>query len=139
MTEIVLKPCPFCGGEARLLVPDYPLIADCADAYASCAQCDVRGPSMLIDMDIHEASDWPDITAEAAKLWNTRTPPRITEEAVEAAWRALHDTASRSTTDMARAALTAALPLMGGDRGVEIGFPEGSENHKLAMEHNRDR
>jgi hypothetical protein len=89
-----------------------------------------------------------------ATTWNTRTPPRITEEAVTAAAMALvgakWDNGHRivsgeklSVREMAsieaRAALTAALPLMGGDRGVEIGFPEGSENHKLAMEHNRDR
>lgn len=72
------------------------------------------------------------------------TPPRITEEAVEAAARVFFGLQSQGTPlivekDRARAALTAALPLMGGDRGVEIGFPEGSENHKLAMEHNRDR
>lgn len=47
---------------------------------------------------------------------NTPTRPTITEEAVEAAWRALHDTASRPSKDMARAALEAALPhIVGGD------------------------
>lgn len=53
-------------------MPTYPLRADCDDAYWACEDCDARGAPVLIDMDIHTQSDWPDLMAEATANWNRR-------------------------------------------------------------------
>lgn len=82
MSGVELAACPFCGGEARLWMPEYPLNVDCGDATISCLNCDADGPSIGIDMDVHTLADWPDLEAEAIAAWNRRAIPM---EAV--AWR----------------------------------------------------
>lgn len=67
-----LKPCPFCGGEARLWMPKFPLSEDCGNANVSCGECDAVGPNVLLDMDVHTFADWPDLEAEARDKWNRR-------------------------------------------------------------------
>lgn len=77
--------CPFCGGEARLYSPTYPMSADCDDAFVACGSCDAHGPTSLCDMADEDAEHhWPDACAEAITAWNTRheaTAPLI--EALE--------------------------------------------------------
>lgn len=69
-----MLPCPFCGGVGRVAMPEYPIRADVADAFVQCSDCDIYGPSVMIDNDIHDHSDWPEIEAEAVAAWNRRTP-----------------------------------------------------------------
>ena len=68
-----LKPCPFCGGDAWLQSPRYPLAADCDDAVVSCHDCNATGPAMLCDMSDYDAENhWPTACAEAIAAWNRR-------------------------------------------------------------------
>lgn len=60
MTE--LKPCPFCGGKAKLVLIDGwdPWLA-----YVECPHCDTRGP------DVWQVDD-KKFKATAVKKWNRR-------------------------------------------------------------------
>ena len=63
MTETLL-PCPFCGGEARVIVADEVTDAGCEEATvplyaASCPYCGARGPMALSE-------------DEAVEAWNRR-------------------------------------------------------------------
>lgn len=68
----VLKPCPFCGGEAWLVAPQVPMEADCCDVYVTCGACDAQGPSSLFDQHDSIAADLDDVISEAIAAWNTR-------------------------------------------------------------------
>lgn len=104
---VTLKPCPFCGGEPRFHAPDFATIADYADALVSCSDCDVNGPSVLVDMSVMTSDDLPDIEAEAIAAWNTRTPSSadVLVEALEqgARWfeeyAVEHEVKARQTSD----------------------------------------
>ena len=63
-SEGLLKPCPFCGGQARL--KKHHKIKQ--TWYVQCHQCGVRTPysTQLPYQKWTEARDWP------VKLWNTR-------------------------------------------------------------------
>lgn len=62
MSEIKLKPCPFCGGEA---------IIDREDIF-----CDACHLSMKIDDRLYngEAESYEEAKEQAIKAWNTRKP-----------------------------------------------------------------
>lgn len=61
-----LKPCPFCGGEARAFT------AGGAD-WASEVQC----------RECNASSECHETPEDAAEVWNRRAPVEITEEATE--------------------------------------------------------
>jgi hypothetical protein len=88
MTDIIpvsdLLPCPFCGGEADIFTPSFPMAADCDDIYVRCGQCDAMGPQVLFDQDTHDADDLGALTAEAVKGWNTRPLSTDKERLIEA-------------------------------------------------------
>lgn len=75
-----LLPCPFCGGAARVWMPEYPLNVDCGDATVSCSECDADGPAIGLDMDVDTLADWPGLEAEAIAAWNRRTPPAMSAD-----------------------------------------------------------
>lgn len=79
--------CPFCGSDGRLRMPEYPIRADVADAYVQCGNCDGMGPQVMIDNDVHDQSDWPDIEAEAIAAWNRRALEP--QEAEPVAWQVM--------------------------------------------------
>ena len=58
-----LKPCPFCGGEARLFIG----MVAFDDYEVQCAKCGFSGPNF-------GASDEPDARDDAINHWNTRAP-----------------------------------------------------------------
>jgi len=57
---IELKPCPFCGGEARINHCDDPDNCDCGAFQVICDEC---GAETILDM----------VESCAIKAWNTRT------------------------------------------------------------------
>lgn len=71
--EIKLKPCPFCGGKAKLLKDEIGNTADMCGAewwYVACSK---------LDCGIYaETADRP-TPQEAAKLWNRRVGERWPE------------------------------------------------------------
>lgn len=77
--KVDLKPCPFCGGGGSLFSVSLPMDADCDDIQVRCLECDAVGPSVLFDQDTHDASDIPDLEAEAITLWNNRVSENTTE------------------------------------------------------------
>ena len=63
MSGLELKPCPFCGGEARLFIG----MVAFDDYEVQCAKCGFSGPNF-------GASDEPDARDDAINHWNTRAP-----------------------------------------------------------------
>ena len=61
MSGLELKPCPFCGGEARLFIG----MVAFDDYEVQCAKCGFSGPNF-------GASDEPDARDDAINHWNTR-------------------------------------------------------------------
>lgn len=59
-----LLPCPFCGGEAHLLVGDSGIIDVCIE----CLECETRGPTF----EEYPPATLDDNEATAVKHWNTR-------------------------------------------------------------------
>lgn len=84
-TDGELLPCPFCGGKAFLRAPKLPMMADCDDVQVSCEDCDVNGPSILFDQDVHGETDLPELEAEAITAWNTRAGQlvAVADDAIE--------------------------------------------------------
>lgn len=75
MSNITLKPCPFCGGEVNegCYPTDYPT-SHCR-AYVECSKC-----GLMINED-GRVSDADRLLEEAIKKWNTRKPmERIVEQ-----------------------------------------------------------
>jgi Lar family restriction alleviation protein len=61
--DIELKPCPFCGGEAKIHTREsFPQIYY---AYAECSQCLSTSPTV-------SAGDTEQKKKRAAEFWNTR-------------------------------------------------------------------
>jgi len=77
-----LLPCPFCGGEGRVMLPTLPMVADCTDVVVYCVECNVCGPGILFDQTQQTASDLPDVEAEAIAAWNRR--PALSMQSREA-------------------------------------------------------
>lgn len=68
MADIMLKPCPFCGGEARRIANNvrvHGINRRCAWVY--CPSCKVRTTHYRRDFDEH-------YQRSAADAWNRRTP-----------------------------------------------------------------
>jgi len=83
-----LLPCPFCGGEGRVMLPTLPMVADCTDVVVYCVECNVCGPGILFDQTQQTASDLPDVEAEAIAAWNRRPALSMqSREAVPVAYR----------------------------------------------------
>ena len=57
-----LKPCPFCGGEGKLVIPDS---WDPYKAFVRCKECGITGPVVWM-------VDDENFKATAVKKWNTR-------------------------------------------------------------------
>ena len=55
---IELKPCPFCGGEAKAVI-------HVANAYISCKKCSATSAAVTVAADICAVD-------KAAELWNNR-------------------------------------------------------------------
>lgn len=66
MKKEILLPCPFCGGEARLVAQQ--LIS----AYICCTECDMSSPQMAI---VHKETLY--------EIWNKRTNVKTTEQLKE--------------------------------------------------------
>ncbi|MGA4640593.1 Lar family restriction alleviation protein [Stutzerimonas stutzeri] len=81
-----LKPCPFCGGEARLDQRTTQSLWNSSDAvfsHVACDECDISGQDFCDDPNGEEASEW----------WNRRAQPAEAEGVVEMgsdAWMAMH-------------------------------------------------
>ena len=71
----VLKPCPFCGGEAKLLNAMVGFI----DWEASCENCGFSGPNFGAMEDHGSVVDYKD---ESTTHWNTRATPALTDPRV---------------------------------------------------------
>ena len=57
-----LKPCPFCGGEGKLVIPDS---WDPYKAFVRCKECGITGPTVwMVDDEKFKTT--------AVKKWNTR-------------------------------------------------------------------
>ena len=79
MSEIKLKPCPFCGGEAEFVRKPVKANGGWCDAvYVRCTACDARSNRVLYSANIHRNdSEY----TEATEAWNTRKPmERIVEQ-----------------------------------------------------------
>jgi Lar family restriction alleviation protein len=62
-----LLPCPFCGGEARLITGQHNFV----DAQVSCLDCHASGPDFDHDPAIGAFCD--DTETAATAHWNTRS------------------------------------------------------------------
>lgn len=70
---IELKPCPFCGGEARLdqrVTQSLWNSGDAVFSHAACDDCDISGQDFCDDPDGEEAIEW----------WNRRAQPASAPE-----------------------------------------------------------
>lgn len=79
MTE--LKPCPFCGGEAKYLIKRYSEIRTARgwDFGIHCTKCDVRTPKGNYKLEVNLSDDGQislieDERGEAIEAWNRRAP-----------------------------------------------------------------
>lgn len=80
-----LKPCPFCGGEARL----YHCTGMVWEWRVACEACNV-----MVRRNAHKGHDTDPGRADAITAWNTRSPSRndVLEEAamgIKDAWESL--------------------------------------------------
>jgi Lar family restriction alleviation protein len=128
-----LLPCPFCGSEARLCMPAYPLASDCGDAMVSCNICDADGPNTLIDMAVHDLADWPGVEAEAIAAWNRRTPAPE-GEAWRAALRALVRDCLANDFNELWDSYTAAQAVLAASPVVPVGSGETLERQAATIE-----
>jgi len=70
-----LKPCPFCGGEARTVV-DYDMIDGDRKLFMSAyVKCEVCGIQQRIKFEASKIrfKDYVDVFERAVSLWNQRT------------------------------------------------------------------
>lgn len=81
MTE-ELKPCPFCGGEAALIIPSELVEADCADIYVSCEECEAESQHVVVEMRDRTPDLWPCERRDAIAAWNTRLSHSAEKEAL---------------------------------------------------------
>lgn len=71
-----LKPCPFCGGEARLDQRTTQSLWNSSDAvfsHVACDECDISGQDFCDDPNGEEASEW----------WNRRAQPAEAEGGID--------------------------------------------------------
>lgn len=74
MMEIAyLKPCPFCGGQARVSGLGYSGPADCYDVKVICDGCDAQTASFIVDQHSSDVGAIEaEVAAQAAAAWNRR-------------------------------------------------------------------
>lgn len=70
LNKIILKPCPFCGNKAKLIVN---IQSFQPYAMVECESCSAKTERVMQSVD-YCATD------EAAKLWNRRVPSNHNEE-----------------------------------------------------------
>ena len=67
-----MKPCPFCGGEAEMLIGMHHF----SDAKVSCKNCSAESGLFDESEGFERSDELAGRNADAAaKAWNTRTPP----------------------------------------------------------------
>ena len=64
MTDIKLKPCPFCGGEAKIRTKTFDIFN--VAAYVYCTRCGAK--TGLFEANVNRAA-----VEEAKELWNKRS------------------------------------------------------------------
>ena len=68
MSETKLKPCPFCGGAAKISTKVFDCIADTAIVY-----CEICGAQTEeVTASVHYCAE-----EKAAEIWNRRTDDRV--------------------------------------------------------------
>lgn len=67
-----LQPCPFCNGEASLIIPSNLVVADCADVYVACDECEAQGQTIIVELRDAVEGRFPQEEAEAVQAWNQR-------------------------------------------------------------------
>ena len=69
-----LKPCPFCGGEAKTVV-GYDTVGGGEFKLSAYVQCTVCGIYQRIKFDAYQKqfSDYEDVFERAISLWNQRS------------------------------------------------------------------